>query len=105
MTHSENPKVRTMLDQSFKLWREAFRMANLILKAERPLDFHEKESNERYYAFVPMIASKLFDDYFQNAVFLIRAPESDQHVQLDMVATVISEVVKFNDEVEKQIQE
>ncbi len=104
MTNSENPRAATLVKQNWAAWVQAMRMAKNLMKSEEPLDFHDNENKERYYAYVPMVAMTMVKDMFSDSAFLEQAPEKVQEERLAMVATCLRELKAFNDEIEENLK-
>jgi len=99
---SENPRTQTLLRLNLDLWREAIRMAKLLLREGEPLNWEEREARERYYSFVPMIAGKLSDDLHGFSGYLDQASEKELVSRFEQIAAVVKELRAINDEVESR---
>jgi hypothetical protein len=99
---SENPRAVILIRHQWGAWTQAMRMARNLLKAERPVDFHDQENADRYYSFIPLIASSIVRDILQDAAFLKQAPENMQEDRISSMGAFIKELAAFNDEQEKE---
>ena len=96
----ENPKARTIVRQTFALYREAMRMAALVLRAEEPITWEDREQKERYYTYAPIIGGQIYHDLLQNSAFIEQATDKDHESRFESVDTITTEAARLNDEQE-----
>lgn len=102
---SENPRAAIMVKQNWELWKQSMRQATLLLKATAPMEFTDPEAKERYYSHAPIIAHSMTHDISSDVNFLSQAPESLQETRLEKTGTMLAEIARFNDDVEKKLKE
>ncbi|MGH8897934.1 MAG: hypothetical protein ACRDZ4_13160 [Egibacteraceae bacterium] len=102
---TENPGAARIVAEAWALWREAFRMARLLLKEQEPVAFQEREAMERYYGYVPWLAGKLYDDMLGGSAFVHNAKEKDQIERFEHSRDMVAEMKRQNDTEQVQAQE
>lgn len=98
---SENPQASTFARQNWETWRQAMRMAKNLLTEQQPVAFHEREQSEHYFSYVPMIAAQIVREIGGDAGFMDQAPESVRESRINTMNTMLREVTKLNEEIEK----
>lgn len=101
---SENPRAATLLRQNWNIWLQSMRSAICLLKAQEPIQFEEREQQERYMSFVPMVAAKMYDDFMHYGAFIDQANEKQKDERISTTDALLKEMTALNDENEKRLK-
>lgn len=104
MPESENPRAATLLRQNWNIWVQSMRAANLLLKSQEPMTFEDREQQERYMSFVPLVATKMYDDFLHYGAYVEQATDKQQDERIATTAGLLKEMTALNDENEKRTQ-
>jgi len=102
MVKTENPAADRIVAEKWAVWREAFRMAKLILKENEPCAWSESDAKEHYYSNVPILAMAFHDQMMGGTSFISQVNEKDQLERYDLAMAMVNSMRTANDAVEKR---
>lgn len=94
--------ARRLVTEGLALWKEAFRLARLVLKDGEPVSWQDREGMEHYYSYVPMIAAKIYDDMLGGSGFAGEAPEKTQRERFDNVMAMAAAMREAANDLEQK---